>query len=296
MSDFPNYQGIQEDDMPYHATALGRTPFKFDYRFGEIESLLEADPYLPVWDFMRIQKRKCITSTTNDITTVSSSSASDVGKILRIYGIYLNGDGKREFITQTVTLNGQNKVTLPQPLFRAMRLMNANSDLYVGNIFIYTDTTISGGVPVDLNTVKNCILIDTRDTPNISKGQSQRATICVDHYNVVLLHRVTISMRAVSGVTPLGTSTNVDFKFVASEFGGVLRQVDSQGLYSEGTTAMNVPLKTPRIILPDSDLLVYAKAVGGDSAVSVTFDYTTCNVNNVFGHIKDYLIASGVLP
>lgn len=93
------------------------------------------------------------------IDTISSSSASDTGSII-IQGLDING----VLTTQTVTLNGQNKVTLGTSLWRCFRAFNNDSNSspaigtgFVGQIYIYEDTAIVAGVPTDKTKVKTFV-------------------------------------------------------------------------------------------------------------------------------------------
>lgn len=94
----------------------------------------------------------------NRINRVSSSSASDTGQI-SISGL----DENWLIIEQIVQLNGQNKVALSTPLIRFNSAISLK-DL-IGNVYIYEDTAITGGVPNDLNKVKGYIYFAN----NISK-------------------------------------------------------------------------------------------------------------------------------
>lgn len=82
---------------------------------------------------------------TNGITTISSSSSSDTQELV-IEGHTISG-GLFTFVTQTVTLNGQNQVTLSTALARATRAYNNNSTDLVGNIYVYETGTSTAGVP-----------------------------------------------------------------------------------------------------------------------------------------------------
>jgi len=85
--------------------------------------------------------------TTNSITTISSSSASDTndmtveGHTVDVTGFIFT------FVVQTATLNGQNQVTLATPLARVSRTMTDDSVDTVGRIYIYETDTTTAGVP-----------------------------------------------------------------------------------------------------------------------------------------------------
>jgi len=88
-------------------------------------------------------------ATTNSITHISSASASD-DQLIRIESHTIDANGDFNFVVQTVQLNGQNKVVLPTPVARVSMATNYNSHNIVGPVYVYEDTTISAGVPIDL--------------------------------------------------------------------------------------------------------------------------------------------------
>ena len=84
---------------------------------------------------------------TNSISTISSSSASDT-EVIRVEGHTVSG-GEFTFVVQNVTLSGQTKVTLDTALARVSRISNGGGTELVGRVVVYEDTTISGGIPSD---------------------------------------------------------------------------------------------------------------------------------------------------
>ena len=81
-------------------------------------------------------------STTADIDKCSSSNAGDTQEIT-LTGQTLDNTE----ITQTITLNGQNKVDIPTDLFRLYRMWNSDSTDIAGTVYCYVDGAITGGVP-----------------------------------------------------------------------------------------------------------------------------------------------------
>ena len=99
---------------------------------------------------VNILSRDEVFATDNDIDTISSTDATDT-QTIRIEGMTLEPDGSMEFNVQTAALNGQNKVVLGTPLYRVTRMTNASVAATAGNVYVYEDTTITAGVPNDLD-------------------------------------------------------------------------------------------------------------------------------------------------
>ena len=122
----------------------------------------------------------------NDIDKVSSSSASDAGKILTVEG-HTYSSGLLTFVSQDVTLDATNPTTtaatLSTPLARITRGFlkssgtpgSPQSDL-VGNIYFYDDNggtiTLSSGVPSDTSYVHMMIRAGLNQTEKASTSIS----------------------------------------------------------------------------------------------------------------------------
>jgi len=89
--------------------------------------------------------------TTDRIDTASSSSAADVGKNVQIEGL----DENWNTVTQVVTLSGRAKVLLGTELIRINQII-AFTDL-IGDLYVYEDTAILNGVPIDGSKIKGYI-------------------------------------------------------------------------------------------------------------------------------------------
>lgn len=82
---------------------------------------------------------------TNAIDTISSSNTGDTQEVV-IEGHTISA-GILTFVSQTKTLNGQNKVVIDTPLARMTRLYNNGTTNFAGTIYGYEDDTVSSGVP-----------------------------------------------------------------------------------------------------------------------------------------------------
>lgn len=85
----------------------------------------------------------------NTIDSVSSSNAGDT-QLVVIEGHTIDGNGDFTFAVQSATLQGQTRVPLTTPLARSTRIYNAGATQLLGTVYVYENTALSGGVPVDL--------------------------------------------------------------------------------------------------------------------------------------------------
>ena len=116
---------------------------------------------MTVWDGANdsdIGEMQYTYSTSNAIDSVSSTSAGATQDI-EIQGLYDDGAGNWLNITQTVTLTGQARVAIPQPLIRVFRMVNVSStDIGAGVwVYCYENTAITGGRPNDTTTIRAVI-------------------------------------------------------------------------------------------------------------------------------------------
>ena len=115
---------------------------------------------------------------TNGITTVVSSSASDTQPI--VYEYHTISGGNLTFGVGTVTLNGTTPVTLPVACARANRAYNNDSSALVGNIYFY-----EGGTRTDANTH---LMIPA------GAQQTQKAATAISQYDYWIISNVSINV------------------------------------------------------------------------------------------------------
>ena len=122
------------------------------HKFGGAPDFDTADGEVTIWDGAddsNIDQMVYQYSTTAAIDSISSSNSGDTQDI-KIQGL----DADFNLITQTVTLNGQTRVALSTPLIRAFRGKNDNSTDLAGHVYVYENTTLSSGVPIDSTKVR----------------------------------------------------------------------------------------------------------------------------------------------
>jgi hypothetical protein len=117
----------------------------FVHKFGAAPDFDTVDGSVTIWDGAddeEINQMRLQYSTSADIDTVSSSSASDTF-VLQLQGLGSN----YELITQRVTLNGTSQVTLSTSLIRIFRMKNTGAVDNVGHIYVYVNGTATAGIP-----------------------------------------------------------------------------------------------------------------------------------------------------
>ncbi len=93
----------------------------------------------------------------NLIDTVSSSSVADDAQAVVIDGMYFDTDLQFQRHEQTVPLNGQASVTLPQPLCRVNNMFAVGPAKLTGNVYVYETGVTLNGIPSDFNLVHGFI-------------------------------------------------------------------------------------------------------------------------------------------
>ena len=187
--------------------------------------------------------------TTNAIDTLSSSDAGDTQDVI-VEGHYFSGSDLI-FTVQSTTLNGQNKVTLTQPLARATRFFNNSGTDFAGTIYCYEDSAITNGVPDDINTIH----LQGTGTDN----QSFKAATAISFQDYWLITQ----LYAVVNEKTAGT---VDFKFQIAEQNKVFRTRVPGSASSDGP-AFAVKLNPVLIVRPNSDFRISAVASAANTSV-----------------------------
>ena len=185
--------------------------------------------------------------TTNVIDTISSSSAGDTQSVV-IEGHTVSGTGAASqftFVSQTATLNGQNKVVLSTPLARVSRLSDTGSTDFAGDVYVYEDDTITGGVP---NTASK---IHISALGSIGDNQSFKAATTFSNTDYFICTGGWASVRRANTAV-------IDFIFEVRLPGGTFRPVSALTLNTAGAGFAQIDFK-PYVIVPkNSDLRVVA--------------------------------------
>ena len=112
--------------------------YSYISKFGSVSGVGTGDVPVDVWE----AKTSYVYSTTADIVSLSSSSASDTEPIV-VTGLDANGVE----VSQEITLTGQTRVALTTPLWRVYRMFNNGTSDLIGTVYCYSGTTAMAGVP-----------------------------------------------------------------------------------------------------------------------------------------------------
>lgn len=203
----------------------------------------------------------------NLIDTVTSSDASDVGEIIRIEGHYFDDDGDFIFSVQTVVLNGQNRVTLGQPLCRCSRMNEINTATLSGDIWVFQSTsTDTAGVPNNLALAHNII----KGTGGFR--QSYKGATTMSSTDAFLITAITLSIQKKQ-------SAVVDFGFEIAKLtsAGLGQTIDFLPLFGEetlnstGQSALRLDLDPVITIPPNHDVRGVATSGAAGAQANITF-------------------------
>jgi hypothetical protein len=190
--------------------------------------------------------------TGNDIDTVSSSSTSDTATVMFVEGLTVSGTGTdAQFtkVTQTVDLNGQNKVLLGTALARVHRAYVSSGTL-AGDFYVYEDDTLTGGVPDTAANVHLVVLGASGET------QSFKAAYTVPNTEYFLMTNWSVNVNRTQ-------TTAVDFELQRRTVGGVFRPIMRLSANSAGSSSIQFDFDPYFVVSNNEDLRV--RAISGST-------------------------------
>lgn len=239
-------QRVAEGDYSYY-THLIKFAENRDIDLGETKD---------IWNFP--DEGDYTYSTTADIDSISSDSASDTQEV-RVFGL----DENWEEVEQVVTLNGQTRVALGTPLIRCFRAYNDNGTDLVGNVYIYVNTALSTGKPIDTTKVRAYIAIGENQTLMI------QYTIPAGKTGYILNYTASISSHVASSAV---------IKIVVRAFGKIFRTQSKFALTSTGVGRSTLDLPIPFVLPEKTD--INATASSNTNNISVSGSYTVLLKDN----------------
>lgn len=198
----------------------------------------------------------------SDIDSISSSSTSDVGNLISIYGLDANGD----IATETVALNGQTRVALSRGYQHVWLMINLGSTALAGVVYVYVNSAIVGGVPSDNTKIRN--LIDNGD------NQSVTTQFRVPRGYYMVVNHVDLSLHRSLVATHIGAVFDFKSRGYSAATGHTSWQTKGRITLDTGGTSTwgrDYPMLCP--LIPEySDTKIQVYSTTGNS-ISVTGSY-----------------------
>jgi len=218
-------------------------------KFGENSDIDTGTTPEDIWDFGGLYNF----SITADIDSISSSDVGDTQDVV-VVGL----DTNWEEVSQTVTLNGQTRVALSTSLIRSYRAYNDDTTDFNGNVYIYSDTTLAIGVPVDTTAIRAMV----------SNGNNQ-TLMCV---YTVPAGKTAYFMTAYVSLSS-SRASNASFTLRARPFGKVFRVVNKIGIMSGGSSTFTRVPAVPGKFPEKTDVKIRCEEVSVNAtAVAAGFD------------------------
>lgn len=197
---------------------------------------------------------------TNTIDTLSSSDATDTQSVL-VIGHTVTGTGAASVfsrVSQVVVLAGQAKVPLATPIARVDQLQIAPPDgSPSGDVYVYEDTAIVGGVPTDATKV--------HDKLGAGIQRSYKAAVTVPDGEYLLLSSVLASINKATG-----SASFVDFEVGVRFPGGEFIDFPPINLATDAQTTGPVVFDPYPIIRANSDVRIRAISTKSPTDVSIS--------------------------
>lgn len=188
--------------------------------------------------------------TDNTITHFASTSTSDVGNVLKLEGHTIDGSGNKSFISQEITLNGQNKTALTTPLARATRLFNNGATEFLGTVYVSKDVAYSVGVPAS----------DIHITVLPGDQQTLKAATSMSSTDWFVITELAFEVKR-------SVNATVDFKLQVREQNGVWRTQFTSAL-SNSQPSIEYTFSVVEIIVPaNADVRILAETSANNTVV-----------------------------
>jgi len=214
----------------FHLHDIQRKTGKFVRKFGTHDDVDSNTINEAIWSYADVAGDYIFPSDAGEIMYISSNNDNDTMPI-RVQGLDENFKEKE----QTITLQGQTKLTLDGTWSRINRVFNDDTNDVAGNVFVYTVGDETDGEPDTPSTVKGII--------ENGHNQTMQAVYTVPINNLFHLSSYHLSCDAkVSNVT-----ANLTLKLVVRLKGSVFRtqEIIAVSNSSPSVIKLDMPLPIP---------------------------------------------------
>lgn len=213
-------------------------------KFGTASHVDKTDAPIDIWGYSDEQASYVFPSDSGEELFISSSNASDTVPI-EIQGLDENFNLK----TQTVNLQGRTKLSLDGLWARVFRAFNSDNANLLGDVYIYTDSTVLDGVPQTDANVKAFI--------NVGNDQTTMAIYTVPAGTNLHLsqYHVSIDAKATNGAF---ATMSLDVR----EHGGVFRSREIIAVSSSSPSVISFDM--PFTVTAKSDIKLSIKQISSN--------------------------------
>ena len=192
----------------------------------------------------------------NPIDSISSSDAGDTQEVSIEYHTQSGTGASTQFTfgTQTATLNGQTRVALTAGA-RVSRVQNLDNTPFAGDVHVYENTALSGGVPSDATKI--------HAKANAGDDQTFKTATTFSNSDYAFISHVYASVKR-------STSAVCDFRLEVRSPGGVFLPKFEFSV-SQSSGVANIPL-SPFIIVPkNNDVRITAESNTNNTTADAGF-------------------------
>lgn len=189
----------------------------------------------------------------NTIDSVSSSSSLDTEEVyLECHTV--DESGNFTFLTQVISLNGQNRVALPTPVARVSMIYNNSGTNLAGRVVVYENTALNNGIPTDVTKIHIDIPLGFQESFKAA------TTFSSSDYFILTGGFGSVSNKQAGAA---------DFYLEIREQGKVFRQVAAVSASASGPWNVNLD---PAVVLPkNSDIRVRVETEDNNLVVFSVF-------------------------
>ena len=230
-------------------TVLGHS---FVQKYGRNSDIDTATDPEDIWEYGGTYTFPTVAA----INYISSSDNTDTQQIT-VQGL----DADYNFQSITVDLVGQTKTQIgtEETWIRIFRAFNSDSTEFAGQVYVYEDDTVSGGIPQTASKVKATILA--------ANQQTYMAIYTVPAGKTAYLLQKAYSMNDNNA----NTRALIDLRI--REFGGVFRSKELDAIRNEGTSLYQATFSTPLTIPEKSDILIQCRETStNDTDITAYFN------------------------
>jgi hypothetical protein len=238
---------VSEGEVPGHS---------FERKFGKVDDLASGVP-TDIWEYGVNSGSEVYQWSPKDVADIDTISSSNSGDAQNTYIKGLDGDGIQ--VEQFAILDGQNKVALTTPLNRINRISNVSGIPYSGDVYVYVDTAISGGIPTDKSQLRGYV--------SAVEGGTLQSFYTTPAGHRAFNYWIEASLAKGGGATAVG----INMKPRVRPYGGVFVTVNEFNLVSTGSSYINPQFAVPLVFPARADFVPVATSTANGVGASFGF-------------------------